>query len=228
MRTHRTFPHHLWSVITSHSLLKLHQFWLCPHNFIETACIKVFSFLLPNPNLAGQICKCLLQQYWAQVITLAFFEESPLRAFLTPHYFGFHPTFLSVLSLCSLLACLLYFNSKCRNLLGSVSPSVMSYTLTALYITYRLTTSIFSANFSLSFKLTYCAAYITNFLLGWLTGISNLTHLNMPDFPICSRQNDAPCPFMISTSQSLGHVHIFKLHGKEELRFPVELRLLIS
>lgn len=157
------------------------------------------------------------------------FEESPLGAFLTPHYFGFHPTFLSVLSLCSLLVCLLYFNSKCRSLLGSVSPSVMSYTLTALYIIYRLTTSIFSANFSLSFKLTYCAAYIANFLLGWLTGISNLTHLNMPvDFPICSRQNDAPCPFTISTSQSLEHVHIFMLHGRGELRFPMELRLLIS
>lgn len=107
---------------------------------------------------------------------------------MTPHYFGFHPISLAVLSV--------FF----------VGP--FSSTLTVNVETPRLSLFFGDAihpqgfihhlcvdNFqiSLSFALTYSSACVTNFQLGQFTGFSNLTHLNIhADFPICDRQNNTP------------------------------------
>lgn len=92
-----------------HLLLKLHQLWLFPHNFTETACIRVFDFLLSNLSAnvfrSNTECRRLLLPFLKRVL-------------LAPRYLGCHSTLLSALSLCSLLASLLYLNSKWRHLLS--------------------------------------------------------------------------------------------------------------
>lgn len=112
--TLRTFPHHLWSGITS----------IYSSNCISFGCSLIISLkqlvsrfsiscyqIQISLDRSANVFRSNIECRW---LLWPFLK----RVFLTPHYFGCHTTFLSVLSLCSLLACLLYLNSKWRHLLS--------------------------------------------------------------------------------------------------------------